>query len=81
MGRRGMRTEKMTGVSLRGTVKKREKESVYLKLDIDGAERKALHPYPWIPPHRKRHAYCMPQEGDGGIPLLSRGRRKVIYSQ
>ena len=32
---------KMAGVSLRGTVEKREKESVYLKLDIDGADGKA----------------------------------------
>ena len=31
----------VAGVSLRGTVEKREKESVYLKLDIDGADGKA----------------------------------------
>ena len=52
----------MAGVSLRGTVEKREKESVYLKLDIDGADGKALHPYPWIPP-TGNVMYCMPQEG------------------
>ena len=53
---------KMAGVSLRGTVEKREKESVYLKLDMDGADGKALHPYPWIPP-TGNVMYCMPQEG------------------
>ena len=52
----------MAGVSLRGTVEKREKESVYLKLDMDGADGKALHPYPWIPP-TGNVMYCMPQEG------------------
>ena len=52
----------MAGVSLRGTVEKREKESVYLKLDMDGADGKALHPYPWIPP-TGNVMYCIPQEG------------------
>ena len=35
---------------------------MYLKLDIDGADGKALHPYPWIPP-TGNVMYCMPQEG------------------
>ena len=40
----------MAGVSLRGTVEKREKESVYLKLDINGADgtAPALNP-PYLP--------------------------------
>ena len=35
---------------------------MYLKLDIDGADGKALHLYPWIPP-TGNVMYCMPQEG------------------
>ena len=35
---------------------------VYLKLDMDGADGKALHPYSWIPP-TGNVMYCMPQEG------------------
>ena len=35
---------------------------MYLKLDMDGADGKALHPYPWIPP-TGNVMYCMPQEG------------------
>ena len=61
-GQKRYANRKMAGVSLRGTVEKREKESVYLKLDIDGADGKALHPYPWIPP-TGNVMYCMPQEG------------------
>ena len=35
---------------------------MYLKLDMDGADGKALHPYSWIPP-TGNVMYCMPQEG------------------
>ena len=51
----------MAGVSLRGTVEQRG-GVVYLKLDMDGADGKALHPYSWIPP-TGNVMYCMPQEG------------------
>ena len=43
-------------------MEQREGELVYLKLDMDGADGKALHPYPWIPP-TGNVMYCMPQEG------------------
>ena len=52
----------MAGVSLRGTVEQRGGGVVYLKLDMDGADGKALHPYSWIPP-TGNVMYCMPQEG------------------
>lgn len=49
---------------------------VYLKLDIDGADGKALHPYPWIPP-TGNVMYCMPQEGTEAYLYFQRQRRKV----
>ena len=69
----------MTGVSLRGTVKKREKESVYLKLDIDGADGKALHPYPWIPP-TGNVMYCMPQEGTEAYLYFPEAEEESAYA-
>ena len=69
---------KMAGVSLRGTVEKREKESVYLKLDIDGADGKALHPYPWIPP-TGNVMYCMPQEGTEAYLYFPEAEEESAY--
>ena len=69
----------MTGVSLRGTVEKREKESVYLKLDIDGADGKALHPYPWIPP-TGNVMYCMPQEGTEAYLYFPEAEEESAYA-
>lgn len=70
---------KMAGVSLRGTVEKREKESVYLKLDIDGADGKALHPYPWIPP-TGNVMYCMPQEGTEAYLYFPEAEEESAYA-
>ena len=70
---------KMAGVSLRGTVEKREKESVYLKLDIDGAGGKALHPYPWIPP-TGNVMYCMPQEGTEAYLYFPEAEEESAYA-
>ena len=69
----------MAGVSLRGTVEKREKESVYLKLDIDGADGKALHPYPWIPP-TGNVMYCMPQEGTEAYLYFPEAEEESAYA-
>ena len=40
-------------------MEQREGELVYLKLDMDGADGKALHPYPRIPPTGNA-MYCKP---------------------
>ena len=69
----------MAGVSLRGTVEKREKESVYLKLDIDGADGKALHHYPWIPP-TGNVMYCMPQEGTEAYLYFPEAEEESAYA-
>ena len=69
----------MAGVSLRGTVEKREKESVYLKLDMDGADGKALHPYPWIPP-TGNVMYCMPQEGTEAYLYFPEAEEESAYA-
>ena len=69
----------MAGVSLRGTVEKRERESVYLKLDIDGADGKALHPYPWIPP-TGNVMYCMPQEGTEAYLYFPEAEEESAYA-
>jgi len=69
----------VAGVSLRGTVEKREKESVYLKLDIDGADGKALHPYPWIPP-TGNVMYCMPQEGTEAYLYFPEAEEESAYA-
>ena len=69
----------MAGVSLRGTVEKLEKESVYLKLDIDGADGKALHPYPWIPP-TGNVMYCMPQEGTEAYLYFPEAEEESAYA-
>lgn len=41
---------------------KTEKQSVYIKLDIDGQEAEAVHAYPWAPV-TGNFMYCMPQPG------------------
>lgn len=54
--------EKLAGVSLRGRIEKTEKQSVYIKLDIDGQDAEATYAYPWIPVTGNL-MYCMPQIG------------------
>ena len=78
-GQKRYANRKMAGVSLRGTVEKREKESVYLKLDIDGADGKALHPYPWIPP-TGNVMYCMPQEGTEAYLYFPEAEEESAYA-
>ncbi len=57
-----MPNKNIAGISLSGEVKKNEKETVYVKLDIDGKNGKAVYPYPWSPVTGNL-AYCMPQSG------------------
>ena len=78
-GQKRYANRKMAGVSLRGTVEKRERESVYLKLDIDGADGKALHPYPWIPP-TGNVMYCMPQEGTEAYLYFPEAEEESAYA-
>ena len=53
---------KIAGTSLRGKVAKREGQTVYLELEIDGADARGKHPYPWAPVTGSL-MYCMPGEG------------------
>jgi hypothetical protein len=52
---------------------------VYLKLDIDGADGKALHPYPWIPP-TGNVMYCMPQEGTEAYLYFPEAEEESAYA-
>ncbi len=47
--RRAQYNQRVAGVSLPGRVVATEGESVFLKLDIDGEEGRAVYPYPWRP--------------------------------
>ena len=51
---------------------------VYLKLDMDGADGKALHPYPWIPP-TGNVMYCMPQEGTEAYLYFPEAEEESAY--
>ena len=53
---------KLAGLSVPGCVEKTEGESVYMKLDMDGEDGKALHPFMWAPATGNT-AYCMPKAG------------------
>ena len=52
---------------------------MYLKLDMDGADGKALHPYPWIPP-TGNVMYCMPQEGTEAYLYFPEAEEESAYA-
>lgn len=54
--------EKIAGISLGGEIVKAEKETVYIRLDIDEDDGKAIYPYPWKPVSGNV-LYSMPQAG------------------
>ena len=60
--RREQPNKRIAGISLSGEVQENEKETVYLKLAIDGKSGKAVYPYPWSPATGNL-VYCMPQPG------------------
>ena len=60
-------------------MEQREGELVYLKLDMDGADGKALHPYPWIPP-TGNVMYCMPQEGTEAYLYFPEAEEESAYA-
>lgn len=62
IGERIYYNEKITGMSLGGTVEKTDREQVWIRLDIDGPEGKAAYPYNWAPASGSL-MYCMPQVG------------------
>ncbi|WP_158604884.1 ribonuclease domain-containing protein [Anaerotruncus sp. 1XD42-93] len=62
VGERTYYNEKITGMSLGGTVEKTDHEQVWLRLDIDGAGGKAAYPYDWAPATGSL-MYCMPKVG------------------
>jgi len=49
----------LTGIQLTGTVRKAERESVYIQLDID-EEEQAYYAWPWVP-ETGNLCYCMPE--------------------
>ena len=51
---------------------------MYLKLDMDGADGKALHPYSWIPP-TGNVMYCMPQEGTEAYLYFPEAEEESAY--
>ncbi len=51
----------LRGARLKGTVRKADKESVYLQLDLD-KEEKADYPWAWTP-ETGNLCYCMPEPG------------------
>lgn len=53
--------KKLSGVSIRGKVKKTERENVYLQLEID-EEENAYYPWNWAP-ETGNLCYCMPEIG------------------
>ncbi len=59
---RALLNRKISGVSLSGQVEKTQDETVYIKLDVDGENGKAVYPYPWLPAVGGL-MYCMPQRG------------------
>ena len=53
--------ERLKGVRLKGTVRRAEMESIYIRLDMD-KEEKADYPWPWVP-ETGNLCYCMPEIG------------------
>ena len=56
------RNDRLSGAALPGVVVKTDREKVYLRLEIDGSNGKALYPYPWSPATGNL-LYGMPQTG------------------
>ncbi len=54
----------IAGVRLKGTVKKREQESVFIQLDID--KKEGLFGWPFVP-ETGNLSYCMPEEGTRAV--------------
>jgi hypothetical protein len=57
-----LRLERLTGLTLTGTVRRAERESVYVDLDIDEGRDVARYPYPWAPLGGNLF-YSMPEKG------------------
>ena len=53
--------ERLKGVRLKGTVRRAEMESIYIRLDMD-KEEKADYPWPWVP-ETGNLCYCIPEIG------------------
>lgn len=60
--------EKLTGLSIPGTVCNTENENIYLKLNIDGKE--GSYPYRWFP-ETGNALYAMPESGAPAVLYLS----------
>ncbi len=60
--RRKEYNKKITGLALAGSIIRTEEEKVYIRLDIDGEEGKAMYPYPWSPATGNL-LYCVAQAG------------------
>lgn len=62
IGKREFYNQKITGLSLQGTVVKTDREIVHIHLDIDGERQDITYPYYWVP-HSGNLMYCMPKLG------------------
>lgn len=66
--------KKLSGVSIKGEVKKREKENVYLQLEID-EEENAEYPWNWVP-ETGNLCYCMPEKRTTAVLYFASGDEK-----
>ena len=64
----------LCGVSIKGEVKKTEKENVYLQLEID-KEDTAEYPWMWAP-ETGNLCYCMPETGTRAVLYFASGEEK-----
>jgi len=66
-----MYNKNITGMSLLGTVKATDRETIEIDLDIDNGKSSVTYPYSWVP-HTGNMMYCMPQIGTRVTLLIPR---------
>jgi len=79
---REIKNEKLTGLSLVGTVEKTERETIRVKLDIDEGRDAGSYPFSWTP-ESGNIMYCMPKIGTRVtlyIPSCDSGEAVIINS-
>lgn len=77
-----IKNEKLTGLSLAGTVEKTERETIRVKLDIDEGRDAGSYPFSWTP-ESGNIMYCMPKIGTRitlYIPSCDSGEAVIINS-
>lgn len=79
---REIKNEKLTGLSLVGTVERTERETIRVKLDIDEGRDAGSYPFSWTP-ESGNIMYCMPKIGTRVtlyIPSCDSGEAVIINS-